>query len=543
VLGFQALVLGAIASLGGLLLGDLLSRTVFHSLPTYLAFTFPIGTQRVVPPSVILISTGAGLAAALLAASRPLFDLLPRRPLDSVHEERGELGEGISALLRRRLLLGGIAMLAAVSIAVALVPRTTIAGVTALGLALLLVVPAAFAASTPLLDRVARRTRRNMLLVAVIGARSAMTRSIAVAAIASLAVFGSVAIGGARKDLVHGLERGFADHVGTADLWITTTGQSLTTDPFQLTSRELTRLSSAPQIAAIRRYQGGMLDLPDRRVWLVARPPDDREIVPSTQVVEGDAATAERRLHTQGWSTVSQTIADDMHLHVGDAFSLPTPTGMLRLRLAATTTNLGWGSGAVVLNTRDYRRGWSSSDASAVEIDLAPGVTPAAGRKVVRAALNPGRALDVQTAQQLDDEFRGFLDGGLTRLTQISTLLVIAAALALAAAMSAAIWQRRQRLATYKVQGFREAQLRRVVLLEALVVLLLGCVLGVVAGVYGHLLGNRWLASTTGFPARFSLEGVQALTTLATLGVVAFAIVGVTGSLAVRVSPADSFRE
>lgn len=543
VLGFQALMLGALASLGGLLLGDVLSRTVFHSLPTYLAFTFPIGTQRIVPASVVAISFGAGLAAALLATSRPLFDLLDRRPLDAVHEERGEVGEGIGAPLRRRLLVAGVAILAIVTVAVALVPGTTIFGVTALALALLLVMPAAFAGIAPLLDRAARGARRNLLLVAVMGARSAMTRSIAVAAIASLAVFGSVAIGGARNDLVDGLQRGFDDHVGTADLWITTTGQSLTTDPFRLTPRELARLRAAPEIAAVRLYRGGMLDLADRRVWVVARPPDDDEIVPSTQVVAGRPATAERRLHAHGWATVSQTIADDMDLRVGAPFTLPTPRGTLRLRLAATTTNLGWGSGAVVLNTRDYVRGWGAAPTSAIEVDLASGVSVAAGRSVVRETLDPSRALDVQSARQLDEEFTSFLRGGLTRLTQISTLLVVAAALALAAAMSAAIWQRRQRLATYKVQGFREAQLRRIVLLEVLVVLVLGCALGTLAGVYGHLLGNRWLARTTGFPADFSLEGGQALTTLALLGAVAVAIVGVAGSVAVRISPAESFRE
>jgi len=543
VLGFQALMLGAFGSLGGLVLGDLLSRTVFHSLPTYLAFTFPIGTQRIVPFGVVAISFATGIVAALLATGRPLFDLLTRQPLDRVHSERGELGEGIGSPLRSRLLIAGVAIVGMVTLAVVVMPRTTIVGVTALALALLLVMPAAFATITPLLDQAARRVRRNMLLVAVMGARSAMTRSIAVAAIASLAVFGSVAIGGARNDLVHGLKRGFADHVGTADLWITTTGQSLTTDPFRLTQRELKRLRDAPEIAAVRSYQGGMLDLPDRRVWLIARPPNDREIVPSTQVTDGDAQSAQQRLRTRGWATLSQTIATDLHVQVGDRFALPTPTGRLQLRLAATTTNLGWGSGAVIVNTRDYRRGWHTNAVSAIEVDLADGVSLAAGRQAVRRALNPGRALDVQSARVLDAEFTSFLNGGLTRLTQISKLLVIAAALALAAAMSAAIWQRRQRLATYKVQGFREAQLRRVVLLEALIVLALGSTLGAVAGVYAHLLGNRWLSLTTGFPATFTLESGQALTTLATLGVLAVAIVGVTGSLAVRVAPTESFRE
>ncbi len=543
VLAFQAVVLGLVASLAGLALGDALSRTVFHARPTYLAFTFPIGTQRIVPASVVVLSIASGLAAALLAMARPLADVFTRQPLDAVHAERGETGEGLDAGLRRRLMLAGLALLACVTVVVALAPRTTIAGVTALALALLLVIPAAFAAAAPLLDRFARRFSANMLLMAVMGARSTMTRSISVAAIASLAVFGSVAIGGARGDLVHGLERGFAEHVGTADLWVTTPGRSLTTDPFSLTPRELARLRAAPEVAAVRVYQGGMLDLPDRRVWLVARPPGDRRIVPATQLVDGDAALAERRLHEHGWATVSQTIADDLHLRLGAPFTLPTPTGALRLRLAATTTNLGWGSGAIVVNTRDYRRGWASTAPSALEIDLAPHVTAAGGRAAVRRVLGPGHALDVQTAAQFDQEFTSFLHGGLTRLSQISTLLVVAAALALAAAMSAAIWQRRRRLAAYKVQGFREPQLRRIVVLEALVVLALGCGLGTLVGVYGHLLGNRWLALTTGFPAAFSLQVTQALTTLGVLALVAVAIVATAGTFAVRVPPSASFRE
>jgi len=76
VLGFQALALGTMASLAGLLLGDLLSRSVFHAVPTYLSFTFPIGTQRVVPLHTVALAFGSGLLASLIAASRPLADVV-----------------------------------------------------------------------------------------------------------------------------------------------------------------------------------------------------------------------------------------------------------------------------------------------------------------------------------------------------------------------------------------------------------------------------------------------------------------------------------
>jgi len=119
----------------------------------------------------------------------------------------------------------------------------------------------------------------------------------------------------------------------------------------------------------------------------------------------------------------------------------------------------------------------------------------------------------------------------------------VAAALALAAAMSAAVWQRRRRLATYKVQGFRERQLRRILLLEAIVTLVVGCAVGALAGILGHRLGNRWLELTTGFPAPFSLQAMQALATLLAIVVGAGVIVAGVGWFAARVPTRLSFHE
>jgi putative ABC transport system permease protein len=543
VLGFQALCLGTAASIAGIVIGDVLSRTVFDALPTYLAFTFPIGTQRIITVQAVVLAVGAGIAASLVAAGRPLTDVLSHRALDAVYDERGELGEGLHARARRGMLIAAGALLAVTTLAVVVVPRLTVVGVLLLAVAALLAMPAVFAAAMPVGDRISRRLGRNMMLVAIMGARSALTRSIAVAAIAALAVFGNVAIGGARDDLVRGLEAGYADHLSTADVWVTTAGKSLTTDVFPLSSGQLARVRKAPGVAAARVYQGGMLDAGDQRTWIIARPPEDRMMLPPSQLVEGELAVAEKRLRGRGWAAVSRTIAERRGLRLGQSFSIPAPSGPLRLRLAAIVTNLSWGPGAIVMNTHDYERGWRTRDAAALEVDLEPGVTPAQGQRSVAAALGHNPGLDVETRAELEGEFRGLLHEGLARLGQIATLMLIAAALALAAAMSGAVWQRRQRLAAYKVQGFTERQLRSLLVLEAVLILTIGCALGAVAGVYGHLLGNRWLELTTGFPAPFSLQGWQAVTTLALIIASASAIVGVAGYFAARVSARLSFRE
>ena len=95
---------------------------------------------------------------------------------------------------------------------------------------------------------------------------------------------------------------------------------------------------------------------------------------------------------------------------------------------------------------------------------------------------------------------------GLHSLSEIATLLLIAAALAVASALSAAIWQRRGMLASLKIQGYDTAQLWRAVLLESAIVLSLGVAVGAIVGVYGHALACRALIRITGFPAPFSID-------------------------------------
>lgn len=542
-IGFQAVTLGVVASLAGLLLGDVLSRSVFQSVPGYLAFTFAIGTQRIVPFSAIALAFGAGILAALVAACRPLADLLSR-DAESAYEDGGEPGEAIGPRLRTTLLGVGVALLVAIVLVTTFAPSVALVAILALTIATLLAMPAVFSASLTLVDRVASRLGLRLLTVATMGARAATTRSIAVAAIAAVAVLGNIAIGGAREDLVRGIHAGFADHLRTADLWVTTAGRSLTTDSFELDDAALARLRAAPAVADVRLYRGGMFDVGSRRIWVIGRPRADAVVVPPSQVTEGDPVVADGQVRGGGWAAVSTTIADERDLGVGDLLRIRTPGGGIAVRVAATVSNLGWGPGAIVLDADAYRRAWRTSDPSALEIELAAGVAPAEGRRQVEQALGPAAAaLDVQSAQELEAEFRGVLHEGLTRLTQISTLLLIASALALSAVMSAAVWERRRLLATYKLEGVKRRQLGAMLLYEALLVLGIGCGIGALAGVYGHLLGDRWLELTTGFRAPFSLQLEQGALTLLAIVVASLAIVAVPGWIAARVPARWRFQE
>lgn len=546
ILAFEALLLGVVASSIGILLGDFLSNTLFDRVPAYLAFAFPIGTQRIVHPSIVALAFGGGLLATVLASLPPALDLRRGRPADAIFRDaaEGEPGERVDARTRLALLALGLALVAGSTLLAFVVPTLTIVAGVTLALATLCFIPAAFAAVAAPLENVARhiRGRGNMLAVAVIELRATTTRSIALAAVAAIAVYGSVAIEGAHHDLIGGLDRNFGQYLSTADLWITTGGNDLTTNSFDAHGLAA-RIEAVPGVARVRPYQGGLLDVGDHRLWIIARSPNDPAMIPASQLLHGDLRVATRHLREGGWATVSDVFAKDHALRVGAPFSLQTPTGALQLRVAAITTNLGWPPGGVILSATDYRRAWATDSPTALQIDLRRGVAPTQAKAAVEAAITSRPGLRVQTLRERQQQYAGLSRQALTSLSQISTLLVVAAALAVAAALSAAIWQRRPRLAALKTQGFDHRQLWRALVLEAAVVLLVGCAVGAVLGIYGHALASRYLQMTTGFPAPFSLAPAQMLFALAGVTGTALAVVAVPGWIAAKVPSRVSFQE
>jgi predicted lysophospholipase L1 biosynthesis ABC-type transport system permease subunit len=99
------------------------------------------------------------------------------------------------------------------------------------------------------------------------------------------------------------------------------------------------------------------------------------------------------------------------------------------------------------------------------------------------------------------------------------------------------IWQRRDLIAFIKCHGYEEAVLWRWLICEAAVLLTVGCSIGAVFGLYAQLLGSHFLATVTGFPIVFNIEGLAAISSFGLVSAVAVAAVALPGYLVVRVPP------
>ena len=540
---FQALCLGMIASLVGLTVGYALALGVLHQSSGYLNEAFTLGTHTLVTPGALLAALGAGVLATCAASAVPLLDLRRGAALDAVYRTETPPGGMLDGGRQSAIALAAATPLALATILFATGTGRALIVCELLALTTVLAVPLAFAAVLRTGNALAKRHERlTALPVALASLRSTRLRSLALAGTGALALFGAVALGGARGDLSRGV-RGFGHtYANDADVWVGAPGDNQATVAFRAGGLGA-RVRRIPGVAEVQSFQGGFAQLGGRRVWLLARPGAPARALLAGQIAKGNPTTAADRLSEGGWITISQQIAQEEHVGVGGTLTLPTPSGAVGLKVAATTTNFAWTPGAVLMNDSDYRRLWGTTSPTALDVRLVAGANADQVARAIQAALGPMSGLKATTASRREASIDALTNEGLSRLAQISTLLLLAAILAMAAALTSAIWQRRTSLATLRLSGVRPGRVRTILLVESALMLGAGCVTGALTGMYGQIAIDRYLDHVTGFPVASINTSVRPIEMLALVIVAVLAIVAIPAWLASRVSPTLALNE
>lgn len=516
-LTFDALILGFVGSVLGLIAGDLLSLIAYRTVPGYIAAAFAVGDQRVISPGTVLVALAGGIVAALAAAALPAVAMLR----SSAAAEPEAVGRALS--LARRLQLSdvlffafGVLVIFVSLLASALAPRTTVLALVGFAAGIVICLPLTARLLLRLAHAASRHSGDPAARLAIAELRSSHSRLVALLATGTIAAFLMVLIGGSVADVQSAVRRGSTDLLSSANLWIKPGGAEnvYTTQPFAYaaTQRRLRRLDV---VRSVLPWRDSFLDLPGRRVWVLGVPPQVHAMIAPSQIVEGDLATADMRLRAGGWVAMSQPIAREAHLHLGERFTLPTPAGNATFRLAATIANYGWLPGAIVMNGEDHAKLWSSAAASELSVSLKRGLSYEEGRHAVEAALPAGSALVVKTSDERRSEVGTVLGSTLARLDDTTIVVLIVTVASVIALMMAAVWQRRGRLNALMSIGMSPIQFARMISYETGTVLLSGCLVGVAAGILGQYLIDGWLHQTTGAPVQFAPAWQLGLRTLA----------------------------
>ncbi len=513
-LAFDALILGVAGSILGLLVGDAISLLAYRAPPGYLTAAFPIGGQRILSFQTILIALAAGMLAAFAAAALPAIALLRSSAIEP------EAGRAVS-LIRRPHFSDSVvfacgALLIGASIAASLLwTAATVVALVTFAAGLVLCMPTTVRYTLKLARAASKRSSDPSARLASGELKTSPTRSVALLATGTIAVFLMVTIGGSVADVQRAVRAGAEETGSNADLWIRPGGAENVygTQPFEYANTQH-RLQRLGVVRSVLAYRESFLDLTDRRVLIIGIPPQAPNPIIESQLVKGTTNTAAQRLRKGDWAVISQTIASERHLRLGQTFTLPTPSGYASFRLAATISNYGWLPGAVLLNADDYSRLWQTARASQLAVTLKPGVSTTQGKLAVQDALPSNSALTAQTAEERQEQVSTVLGSTLARLDQTSAIVLIAAIVTVIAMMISAVWQRRGRLDALISMGMSFYQLARLVFYESGCVLLCGCLIGVASGILGQFLVDSWLRHSTGSPIVFAAAWSLGLRTI-----------------------------
>jgi putative ABC transport system permease protein len=516
-LAFDAAVLGLAGCVLGLLAGELVSLYAYHGVPGYLAAAFPVGSQHIVTAQTVLIALGGAILAAFAATLLPALAIL--RAAASAEPEGLGRTLSLTRTLRpseRAVFACGAVLVGGCALTALLAPATTIVALVGLAAGLVICLPLCARGLLTLARAAARHSSDPAARLSVVELSNSPSRSVALLATGTIAAFLMIVIGGSVKDVQGAVRAGAGDLLSSAEIWVKPGGAEnvYTTEPFDSAALQA-RLARVPGVSSVLPWRDSFLDLQGRRVWVLGTPPGlPTQIVPS-QLLEGNLQRADARLREGGWVAVSQTIAREHHLRLGERFSLPTPAGYASFRLAATTANYGWLSGAIVMNGAEHARLWGSSSATQLAVALEPGASIPATKTLIEQVLPPGAALAVKSSSERQSEVSSVLGSTLSRLNEITIVVLVTTIASVIALMMGAVWQGRARFNSLISIGMGPTQFARLIFYESGLMLLGGCVIGLLAGLLGQYLIDGWLARTTGSPVHYSPAWELALLTLA----------------------------
>ena len=275
VLLLDASVIGVLACALGLAVGDALSILVFRAQPGYLSFAFPVGDARIVTWQSVALAVLIGMLASLFGVLWPVRHILARRL-------RAPQRLALTPKAQITLLILGVVCLAVTTAVLLADPKAAVFGNATLIVALVCLLPLLYGLLLRLLASAVMRLGGIPAEMAVDELRAPQTRvrSLAVAVLGAVAVFGVVEFHGVATNLQRGLDASARDLDSSAGVWITPRGSSSLLSTVTFAPLDTRTLARVPGVSDVGVYRGSFLDWGKRRLWIIAPASSPRSLLP-----------------------------------------------------------------------------------------------------------------------------------------------------------------------------------------------------------------------------------------------------------------------
>ena len=181
---------------------------------------------------------------------------------------------------------------------------------------------------------------------------------------------------------------------------------------------------------------------------------------------------------------VSKNFATRWHNEVGDQVHLNTPTGPLDLPILGVVEDYRSDKGTIFLDRAVYKHYWNDDAVDFIDITLKPGQDPAAVKREIQQMTAGTEHAIIYT----NSEFRNWIDGLVDSFFILNymqlVVAIIVAVVGIANTLIISVAERRREFGIVRAIGGYRAQIRKMVLLEALAISVVGVIVGAVAAVF-----------------------------------------------------------
>jgi putative ABC transport system permease protein len=211
------------------------------------------------------------------------------------------------------------------------------------------------------------------------------------------------------------------------------------------------------------------------------------------QLVEGNAVF------------ISTTLGDKYGIGQGDAIRLRTSRGERDFAVAGVIVDYTWGGWTVTGSWRDLERYFRTNKAHVFVVDVAPGVAAEDVGQRIEEQYGQRRHIGVTSGQEYRARWLKEFTSVYRLFDVVVGVAIVIAALGVTNTMTMNVLERMQEIGCLRAVGMTRWQVVRMVLAEALIIGILGGLLGVAFGSYLAFYAVQGMTEATGWEVTFVL--------------------------------------
>lgn len=266
-----------------------------------------------------------------------------------------------------------------------------------------------------------------------------------------------------------------------ADLFVTTT-EGARSKTWHFNEELSQKIGALPGVKRLENVRFTFVPYAADTVALVALEFDGWFARATLEMESADARTVQRQVTSGEGVIAARNFINRYGLKLGDAIKLATPTEPFERPIVGIIEDYSSEKGTLFMERDLYKRYWNDAAIDIIDINLQPGVDRLAFKQQLTKAIKGEQRAFIYTQEEWRANIMKLLDGFFVMTYMQMLVAIFTAAVGIVNALVISTAERKRELGVLRALGGERRQIRKLILLEAVVIALIGLVTGVLAG-------------------------------------------------------------